>query len=420
MKNLIPERKKSPLHHTHPHQSTALLLTTRIPITKTKIEPPETATTSSLAFSCTQENLRTALTGIGHIAQRQGSLPILSNVLLRTEGHGIDLVTTNLEVGMTYHLRGKVDAKGVFTTNAKLLADVVQLLPRDRVDAHVRGTELELRCGGSQTKVRGMDAAEFPLIPAIDRHQEAVAGVELLRQALGRVAFATASTDSRPELSGVLWRFSDDHVTLAATDSYRLAEVTFPLIRSTVTKDTAVIIPGRTIHELLRILATPQEDTMVPEATICPTPSQLLAVIGNLECISRLIDGTYPDYTPIIPQSWVTRAVLRRGDLQSVAKAASLFSRTGVHDVHIRFLPKERQCIVRSENAQLGEHQAILDAAIEGDPLEVVLNARYLLEGLAAMATDEVAVECSGSANPVCLRPVGQEGYLYVVMPIKQ
>lgn len=374
-----------------------------------------------MKFSCTQENLKTALTLIGHIAARQGSLPILSNVLIRAQDRILTLVTTNLEVGMTFLLRGKVEEDGAFTTNARLLTDVVALLPKSRVDATVVGAELELRCGGHGTKVRGMDAAEFPLIPTVARNQEAFIDGAVLREALGQTAFAVASGESRPELGGVLCTFREGTLTIAATDSYRLAERSIPLTESTVAPGTAIIIPGRTVTELLRILGIEQDGAVVSARVgIAVTPSQVLCTVGSLEVISRLVEGTYPDYTQILPRSWTSRMIIPRGDLQTAARAASLFARTGINDVHLRCLPKERQCIVRSENAQIGEHQAILEADVEGEAMTTILNARYLLEGLAAIPGERIAIEMTGGAAPVVLRPAEGEGYLYVIMPIKQ
>lgn len=380
-------------------------------------------------FSCTQENLRAALQLIGHIAARQGSLPILSNVLIRAADHALELVTTNLELGMTYHLRGRIKEEGVFTTNAKLLADIIQLLPKQRIDARVVDGELELRCGVSNTRVHGMDAAEFPLIPSVDRGGgEVRVRAAMLRDAIGQVAFAAAVGGARPELDGVLWRFDGMTLTITATDSYRLAERTLPLTVSTISTGTAVVVPARTVQELLRVIGVPQDEgEEVAEVVITPTMSQFVVEVGNLTVISRLVDATYPDYTPILPTSTTTRVIVPRAELHAAARAANLFSRTGIHDVHLRMLPAERRCIVRSENTQLGQHEAILDADITGEELTTILNGRYLLEGLTAIPTERVAIECTKPAAPIVLRPVTESGapegvgtYLYIIMPIKE
>ncbi|MBI4142432.1 DNA polymerase III subunit beta [Candidatus Uhrbacteria bacterium] len=360
-----------------------------------------------------------------HIAARQGTLPILSNVLLRAEARALTLVTTNLELGMTYRLRGKVEEDGVCTVNAKLFTDIVHLLPKDRVDVTVAGTELELQCRGNGTKVRGMDAGEFPLIPTIEQTTNVRVDAEALRGALAQTAFAVASGESRPELGGVLWAFDGQTMTIAATDSYRLAERKIACTGTELPKGTSVIVPGRTIGELLRILGISQDDGSVgAEVVLNPTASQLCITVGGLDIVSRLIDGTYPDYTQILPRTWTTRALVSRTELATAARAASLFARTGVNDVHLRFLPNEKQCIVRSENAQLGEHQAILDAEVSGDGITTILNARYLLDGLAAIPGDRIAIEATGPVAPVVLKPETDAaegaGYVYVIMPIKQ
>lgn len=376
-----------------------------------------------MRFSCTQENLKAALSLIGHIAARQGSLPILSNVLVRADAKAVTLVTTNLEIAMTYHLRGKVEGDGAFTTNAKLLSDVVNLLPKDRVDVESNAGELTLQSRGNTTKVRGMDAAEFPLIPTVERAHAVRVDVIAFRDALAQVAFAAATGSTRPELSGALWRFDGATMTIAATDSYRLAERKLALTACEVREGTTIIVPLRTVQELLRVLSASLEDDQPNELTIIPTQSQLLVVVGALEVVSRLVDATYPDYAQILPQSWSTRVRGARSELQTAVRAASLFSRTGVNDVHLRCLSKEGQLIIRSENAQLGEHQAAIDAEVEGDAVETVLNARYLLDGLAVTPGDRVAIELNGAVAPVALRAGEQEAdaqYVYIIMPIKQ
>ena len=300
-----------------------------------------------MRFSCTQENFHSALGLIGHIAARQGSLPILSNVLLRAEEKSITLTATNLELAMTFRVRGKVEEDGAMTVNAKLTTDVVGLLPKDRVDVQTSGSEIEIKCRGSSTKVRGMDAAEFPLIPEVKRGGEVLVEVTALRNALGRVSFAAASGESRPELSGVLFRLDGTTAVLAATDSYRLAQHTLPLRANAAPKGTTIIVPNRTVQELLRALGQPEDDAP-NEVTIIPTQNQLFVSLGNLGVTSRLIDGTYPDYTQILPRSWATRVCVSRAELQATTRAASLFARTGVNDIHLRVLPKEGQLIVRS------------------------------------------------------------------------
>ncbi|MFH1098554.1 MAG: DNA polymerase III subunit beta [Candidatus Uhrbacteria bacterium] len=373
-----------------------------------------------MRFSCRQENLKTALGLIGHIAARQGSLPILSNVLIRVEERTITLISTNLEIAMRHQLRGKAESDGAITVNARLVSDVVNLLPKDRIDVTMDNSELDIHCASNSTKVRGTDPAEFPLIPSIERIVEARISADVLREALGQVVFAVASGDGRPELSGVIWQFNGNSLTLAATDSYRLAECKVPLTVSTVANGTSVIVPGRTAQEILRVLGVPQDDKAVTEVVVTPTANQVLCVIGDLEIISRLIDGTYPDYIQILPKSWTTRIRVVRTELQATARAASLFARTGVNDVHLQARLKDQQLVVRSENAQIGEHESVLAATVEGEDVTSILNARFLLDGLAAMGSEEVTVECSGSIAPVVIRPVGMEGYLYIIMPIKQ
>jgi DNA polymerase III subunit beta len=380
-----------------------------------------------MQYSCTQENIKTALQLVGPIAARQGSLPILSNVLMRVDAGIISIIATSIELTASLQLRGKAEEEGSFTASAKLLGDVVQLLPRTRVDLRVNDAYLELRAGGHHTKVRGMDVAEFPIIPDVPSEPSASLGISALRRALAQVIFAVAGSAGRQELSGVLLLFREQELVVVATDSHRLGEAIIPLTESAIGSGTSVIVPARTIQELLRILGSIQGvDGEASEVRVTVSGGQLAVRLGSFTLLSQLIDRTYPDYAQILPKEWTTQVRVARTAIQNATRAAGLFARAGVHDIHLHIIPKESRIVVRSENAQLGEHEASLDVVAEGDELTTILNARYLLEGLAAFDDDELIVRCTQPVAPVVISGFEQgeekaEGqYQYVIMPIKQ
>lgn len=382
-----------------------------------------------MKLSCTQENLNRGLLISSHIASKNINLPILNNVLFRAEGGVISLLATNLEIGIKCGVRGKVEKDGAITLPAKLFADYAGSLPNEKIDLELKDQTLEIKCKNFETKIRGAATAEFPLIPEVAKDLAYGVDVGKFREAVTQVVFATSTSEIRPEISGILLRFdgTKKRVTVAATDSYRLAEKSIELGASENENSREVIVPARTMQEVLRILSV-FRDTEDPETPnvlkIYLAENQILFSLNSVDLISRVIDGQYPDYKQIIPSSWKTKAIFNRNDLIRVIKTASLFAKPGIFDVAFGFKPgkeKSGELTLSSANSQFGENTVKLEAEIEGETNEITLNYRYLLDGLGAMETEEVALEITSGENPCLLRPKAEAAdYLYIVMPIKK
>ncbi len=379
-----------------------------------------------MKLQCTQENLNTALGLVAHIASRNATLPILNNVLIQADDGRIKLSATNLELGITSVIRGKVEQEGAYTVQSRLLADYVALLPREKVSLELEGGThdlLRVRCANFATKIKGLVATEFPLIPAVDQHTKYTLPLTALRDAIGQVIFAVTPSETRPELSGVLLHFADGTLTLAATDSYRLAERKIALPSPAVAGEQRLIVPARTLQELLRVLGAVRdlaEHEAGPTVTVAVAENQILFAVGGIELTSRLISGQYPDYRQIIPQDANSRVTVSTAELTKAVKTASLFARSGIYDISLEFIPSSGEVVVSSANSQLGENVARLSASVSGTPGAIVLNYRYLLDGLSSMGTDDVEFAVVDAASPCVLRPHGRDGHLYLIMPIKQ
>jgi DNA polymerase-3 subunit beta len=382
-----------------------------------------------MKLSCTQENLNRGLLISSHIASKNVNLPILNNILFRAEGGVITLLATNLEIGIKCGVRGKAEKDGAITLPAKLFSDYVGSLPNEKIDLELKDQTLEIRCKNFETKIRGAATAEFPLIPEVNKDTAFSVDVGKFREAVTQVVFATSTSEIRPEISGILLHFdgAKKRVTVAATDSYRLAEKSLELAGGEGENSREVIVPARTMQEVLRILSVFRE-TEDPEAPntlkIYLAENQILFSLNSVDLISRVIDGQYPDYKQIIPSSWKTKAIFNRNDLIRVIKTASLFAKPGIFDVAFSFKPgkeKSGELTLSSANSQFGENTVRLEAEIEGEANETTLNYRYLLDGLGAMETKEVALEITSGESPCLLRPKDQGAdYLYIVMPIKK
>ena len=373
-------------------------------------------------FACTQENLLQGLSLVSHISGKNANLPILGNVLLKTENGGLKLSTTNLEMAVSAMVRGRVEQPGEFTVPAKLLQDYVALLPSGKVELVLNGDSLEVRADGSSTSVRGMPSSEYPLIPRLAKEGGYRLKAESLRNAIGQVAFAVSGSESRPELGGVSCVFQLDHsnkVIMAATDSYRLAERVVELEPGSANTEAKCIVPAKAMLEIARILAAYKDDVGMPEAVEWSmTDSQMVLTYGNVELISRLIEASFPDYRQIIPTQFRTTGTLTRTELAKAIRAAALFSRQGLFDVHLEF--SNGNLKVSSSDSGTGAHTTTLKVEMEGDANKVTINYRYISDGLASMGGDKIVLRMIDGMNPVVVTPKEGEGYRYVVMPIRQ
>lgn len=380
----------------------------------------------SMKFSCTQENLHQGLQIVSHGAIKNVNLPILSNVLVRVADKTIRLTTTNLEIAVTATVRGKVDEDGECTVPSKLFAEYVSLLSNERVDVALQGETVSVESAATKTKIKGIAATEFPLIPKVEHAGAYRVPVVDFRKALGRVIFAVSANESRPELSGVLLRFQPNgpagELILAATDSYRLAEARIALHEGAGQAERSIIVPSRTMAELSRILGA-FKDTVDAKATleIVVADNQVLFLYETVELVSRTIEGKYPEYRAVIPENAKTTVLARREEVIKGVKTSALFARAGINDVQLGADAAGKRLLLRSTDSQTGENETILLGDVDGVDNMVTLNFRYLLEGVSAIDSEQVAIKFVDSATPCVLTPAGDKpNYLYIVMPIRQ
>lgn len=369
-----------------------------------------------MKFSCTQENLNRGLALVSHIASRNVHLPILHNVYIDAKEGGVELVATNLDIGVRVRVRGKIEEPGAFTVPAHVIASYVSLLSADRVDVEQEGGDLIVHAGNQHTKIRGESASEFPIIPEVSRTEPVAVPAAELRAALSQVLIASSRDSARPELTGVYVHWSGRSMTLVATDSYRLAERTIAL--ASAVKERSFIVPGDSLQELNRVLPLESEGDVV----VYCTDNQVLFATEDVELTTRLIEGVFPDYKQIIPQQHRTKVVVDRMLLVKAVKTAGLFSKTGIHDVNIHFSPEKQVMTLTSVNNQVGENVSKVEAEITGDSNSTIFNHRYLLDGISNITTPTISLQLIDNVTPGVFRPHGdaEQSYLYIIMPIKQ
>lgn len=387
-----------------------------------------------MKITCTQENLKRGLSSVSHIASKNSALPILNNVLIRAEKGAVTLTTTNLEMGIRCLVRAKVYKDGAYTVNSKLLNDFVALLPNEKIDLELKDESLEVWTENQETKMKGDSSEDFPLIPQVDKKNVYSCSAEDFLKALTQTLFSVSISETRPEISGIYLNFSENILTIAATDSYRLAEKQIKLIEG-AQEAKEVIVPARTAQELFRLLSShsgsvvsEEEPAGIDRIKIYFEENQVMFVFNGVELVSRIIEGQYPNYKQIIPTNYKTKAVVNIADFVKAAKTASLFSRAGIYDVNLEL--KDDKLTVSSTNNQMGESKSKVGGKIEGESNKVVINYRYLLDGLQNINSTDVIFEMTDAANPCVLRPaesldekneaIASQDYLYIIMPIKQ
>lgn len=371
-----------------------------------------------MKVSCSQEDLSKGLAVVGRAVATRAVMPITNNVLIATEGSRLRLAATNLEIAISCWIPATIEKEGTVTIPARLVTDFVNSLPSGRIDMALspRSKSVELRCARHEAHISGLDPADFPAIPKITDGMNVKMKPGDLRLAINQVVFAAASEESRPVLTGVHAEFEGEQLTLAAADGFRLAVRKVPLAKNVDTK-IAIIIPARSLNELTRLISEQEEPL---ELIVNSQKSQVMFRLRNVEMVSQLIQGTFPNYSQLIPKSHSTRAVVKLSEFLRATKSASIFARDGSGIVRLQIMPRDGKgkIAISARAEEIGDNVGEVDAAVEGEEAKIAFNSKYLMDVLGVIAKDEVALETTTSSSPGVIRPVGDESYIHVVMPM--
>lgn len=369
---------------------------------------------------CMQDKLARGISTVSRAVASRSTLPVLSNIYIGTDDGRLKLAATNLEIGITTWVEAQVESPGATTVPSKLFADLVSQSPPDRITLSLQDSSQELRyhCASVDSVIKGIASDEFPIIPTSDSDSPIRLPAALLKEMVEQVSFAAASDESRPILTGVLMDFATDQLTLSASDGFRLSVRVAPLERAIATP-TRVIVPARALAELGRLLTDGNEEV---ELAITPNKNQILFRTQNVELVSQLIEGTFPDVQRLIPKSYGTRTVVDTGQLLKAVRRAYIFARDAANIIRLRVAATEPgvpgSLTLNAEANDLGENVEELVASIEGDSMEIAFNAKYMIDLLSIMNSAQVAIETASSSAPGVLRPVGGEGFTHVIMPM--
>lgn len=363
---------------------------------------------------CSQRDLDYALNIVNKAISSNNTLPVLNNVLLKAEGKKLFFSATNLEIAISFSIDADVRSEGAITVPAKLITNYISLLTDEKVELHVtEGVNLAIDSSTSHTKIKCIGADEFPLIPKVERDKEFSVKADLFYEAINETVFAASMNTSRPVLSGVFMVSGEKGLKLVATDSYRLAEKTLETEKKSK-EEVSCIIPGKTMMELAKIIGKLDKK----EVKVNVSKNQILFSVGDVEFISRLIEGKYPDYEKIIPKENKTKFEVSVEDLSLVLKRVSLFARENNNSVKLS-VTNDGKLVVSSEETKVGEEKAEVIVKIEGENNKISLNSQYLLDVLTYVTEDKIEIQMTDKVSPALIKPVKGEGYVYIIMPLK-
>jgi len=378
-----------------------------------------------MKITCLQENLSRGLAVVSRAVANRATLPVIHNVLLNVDQSMLKLSATNLEIAMTTWVGAKIEEEGSITVPARLLSEFVNSLPNDPINLQLdEGSGLlEISSGSSKAHINITDASEFPPIPTVDDGIAAEVDPFVLRSAITRVAFAAATEESRPVLTGVELKLDESKFTMAAADGFRLAVHHGALLKS-VPEEMSVIIPARTMNELNRLISDREEPV---EILMTPAKGQVMFRIrggDTVEIVSQLLQGTFPNYEQLIPQSYTTRAVMDLPTVLRAARTASIFARDGSNIIRMHLMPAEAdteppKVEISARSEEVGDNEDTVDLdEIEGEEGKIAFNSRYLLDVLSVLEKGKIALETTTSSSPGVFKPTDSDDYIHVVMPM--
>jgi DNA polymerase-3 subunit beta len=372
-----------------------------------------------MKISVSQQQLAHGLSVVSRAVAPRTSLPVLSNVLVATDEGRLRISATNLELGITCWIGAQIGEEGSITVPARTFSDLVNTLPNDTVQLAVntRNQTINVRCGGSNTDIKGIDAQEFPPIPVPDLEDGVEMKVSEIKEMIQQVAFAASSDDARPVLQGVMVTVKEGEITLAATDGFRIS-VRKAALAAPVRSAVNAIIPARAMSELARIASDGEETVtmVIPQGR-----GQVIFHLKDAELVSQLIDGNFPDYRAIVPRSFKTHTIISTVSLLKACKQAEIIARESNNIIRMNIEPRADapgEVVISAQSESTGSSEVKVDSNIEGPGLVIAFNVRFLREVLDVIKTPNVGLDTNANNTPAMLRSLGDENFMHVIMPM--
>ncbi len=366
---------------------------------------------------CPQDNLSRGLAVVARAVSTRSTMPILSNVLLATDGSRLRLAATNLELSINCWVEAEVIEEGRVAVPARLLQEFVNSLPSAPVQMVLNPANrvVKMHCLRTDGNIRGVSADEFPAIPTVEDGAVFRQPAHLLKEMINQVAIAAATDDSRPIFTGVLTTLGPT-LSMVAADGFRLGLRSAELEGGPET-ETTLIIPAKSLLELARILPDGKGQDEMVEIALSPNKNQVIFRTASVELVSRLIEGQFPNYKQIMPKEWKTQVIVPTSEFLNAAKTASFFARDSANIVRLHF--ESGEMAVRAESTELGDNESKIDAIVEGEQsADIAFNAKYLTDALNVVESEQIKLEITSAGAPGVIRPVDSTDYVHIIMPM--
>ncbi len=360
-----------------------------------------------------QSNFARAINQISRIVGARTTLPVLNNVLITAQKGKIRLSATNLEVGISTQAIGKIEEEGELTLPVRLLSDFVLNNKDESIQLETNAASAKLKSEHFEATIQGIAAEEFPTVPEPPTETVAKIAKTKLIDALRKVNIAGATDETRPVLAGIYFQFNEKTLTLAATDSYRLAEKKLTL--DVDAKEQKLIVPLRTTTEVLRVISSEEG---VEDVLISAKENQISFTVGNTYIVSRLIEGSFPNYSQIVPDSFKITAEIKLSELLSAVKMSSLFARDSANN-NVRVAVSKDTLTISSIASESGTAKSSVGAKTTGDNVEIAFNARYMLDVLNVVGEEEIVLNFNGPTVAGAITSLKDSDYVYIIMPLK-
>lgn len=370
----------------------------------------------NLKVTILQQDLLPKLQSVSRSVGIRATLPVLANILIETESGKLKLSATNLELGVVKLVKAQVSEEGSVTVPAKTFLEIISSLNNNELILESSNEQLKVSSKNFAATINGISASEFPAIPLASEEGILLDG-KLLAATLPEITFAAAADEGRPILTGILTEIKKDSLELVATDGFRLAHKT--VVLESGEQNFKALIPRRTFEEVVRLISEDlgAEEGEKVEISTSENQNQMIFKIGQTQLSSRLIEGQFPSWEKIVPQKFENRTIVERSEALKAVKLASIFAKDNANVV--KFETKDNALKIVSEAKELGAQETEIDAQVEGLPITIAFNARYLLDVLSAATRSQIAIEFSGNLSPALVKPIGEDELEYVIMPIR-
>jgi DNA polymerase-3 subunit beta len=369
-----------------------------------------------MKVSTLQSTLHQPLSLLSRYVSSRPALPVLANILVETQTDTLVLSATNLDVTIKAHLPATIEEPGVTTIPARLLNEVIGMLPSGQVSLATRDTICVIQSDNTSSDLNTIPPQDFPTLPSFSPDQALKLPLKVLRDVAEKVLFAAATDESRPVLTNLLLKPQDGKIALVATDGFRLSEVIQPAGDYTLTADKQLLLPARLISEMLRLSDGQQQELFID---LTSQANQIGMRVGQVECFSKLVDATYPPYLRIIPTDFTTTVEAQQEELLQAIKIASVFTKDSGALIKLQIQPLASSVIVSAQSSSLGQNQSTVTVKGSGEDQFIAFNARYLLDALNAFGPGPITLSLKGESAPMMLTRADQPSFRHIIMPIK-